>query len=234
MRFYAERPGRVLRQLLADVSVVVWTWVTVLVALRTRELIDRLQAPGRALAEAGTDIRDAFETAATTAQAVPFVGDALADALLDAAGAGGSLSEAGRDQVASVATFSVGAAVLVVAVFAVPVVVVWAALRLRYARLAGAAAAIRDSDTDLLALRALARVPVRRLLTVAPDPAGAWRRADPAAVARLAALELRSLGFRAPTEQPGPSRGTGPDDAHERPNVEHERRNIAHGRLKRR
>src|ERR687890_435369 len=48
-------------------------------------------------------------------------------------------------------------------------------------------------DTDLLALRAITRRPVRRLLRVAPDPAGSWRRDDREVVRELAALELRSL-----------------------------------------
>jgi hypothetical protein len=198
MRFYAERPVRAACQLLADVLVVVWVYLTVVVALRARDLLDQLQAPGRALVGAGDGIRDAFNTAAGAVGGVPFVGDELSGALRGAAGAGVSLSDAGRGQVESVATFSVGTAVMIVAVFAVPVVLVWLTLRLRYARLAGAAVAVRAIDTDLLALRALSRVDVHTLLAVSPDPAAAWRRDDRAVVHRLAALELRSLGLRAP------------------------------------
>ncbi|MGQ0576816.1 MAG: hypothetical protein ACT4RN_21835 [Pseudonocardia sp.] len=74
----------------------------------------------------------------------------------------------------------------------------WLVLRLRYARRARAALAVRAIDADLLALRALARMDLRRLRAVAPDPAAAWRRDDRDVVHRLAALELRSLGLRAP------------------------------------
>lgn len=202
MRFYAERPGRAARQLLADVLVVGWVYLAVTVALRTRELLDQLQGPGNALVGAGDGLRDAFDTAAQAVDAVPLVGDALAGALTRAAGAGVSLSDAGRQQVESVATFSVGAAVVVVSLFAVPVLIVWVTLRVRYARMAGAALVVRAVDTDLLALRALSRVRVRRLLAVSPDPAGAWRRDDRAVVHRLAALELRSLGLHAPAAPP--------------------------------
>lgn len=198
MRFYAERPGRAARQLLADVVVVVWVYLTVVVALRARELLDQLQAPGRALVGAGDGIRDAFAGAAGTVGVVPFVGDELAAALRSAAGAGVSLADAGRGQVESVATFSGGVAVVIVSVFSVPVVVVWATLRLRYAQAARAALAVRTVDTDLLALRALSHLDVRTLLLVSPDPAAAWRRDDRAVVHRLAELELRSLGLRAP------------------------------------
>mgnify|MGYP000681029309 CR=1 FL=1 len=46
-------------------------------------------------------------------------------------------------------------------------------------------------------VRALSRVPVSRLVRVAPDPAAAWRSGDPAVVAALAALELSDLGLHA-------------------------------------
>lgn len=47
---------------------------------------------------------------------------------------------------------------------------------------------------QLLALRALANRPLRRLTAVSPDPVGTWRREDPAALRALATLELRSAG----------------------------------------
>ena len=81
---------------------------------------------------------------------------------------------------------------------ALPVLLMWLPLRLRYARLARSAVTARAVDTDLLALRAITRRPVRRLLKIAPDPAAAWRRDDRDVVRALAALELRSLGLRCP------------------------------------
>jgi hypothetical protein len=88
--------------------------------------------------------------------------------------------------------------VLVAMVGVLPALVIWLPLRIRYARLAGAAVACRERDADLLALRALTSVPVRRLRTVTDDPASSWRRGDPDVVRALAALELRRLGLRAP------------------------------------
>ena len=95
-----------------------------------------------------------------------------------------------------------GTAVGIVVLGALPVLVLWLPLRLRYARLARSAVAVRSVDTDLLALRAIARRPVRRLLAVTPDPAAAWRRDDRDVVHALAALELRSLGLRPPRTPP--------------------------------
>ena len=54
-----------------------------------------------------------------------------------------------------------------------------------------------------------------RLLDVTPDPAGAWRRAEPDAVAGLAALELSRWGCGPPrrTHETGPSGCDGPPPA---------------------
>lgn len=199
MRFYAETPLRVTLQILADVLVVVWVYLCVTGALAAREILLSLQNPALALAGAGEGIRDAFAGAAGTASGIPFVGDDLASALGRGTSAGTSLASAGTQGVETVGLVATSTAVGLVAVFAVPVVFVWLAVRLHYARLATSAVAIRDADTDLLALRALARARVPRLLEVSPDPATAWRRDDRDVVHALAALELRRLGLRAPS-----------------------------------
>jgi hypothetical protein len=68
----------------------------------------------------------------------------------------------------------------------------------RWMRRAGAAAALRAAPAgrDLLALRALATQPLRRLAALGPDVAESWRRGDDTTVDALAALELRGLGMR--------------------------------------
>lgn len=198
MRFYAEHPGRVARQLVADVLVIGWVIVSVFLATTTYTLLNQLQAPGRALVDAGNGISSAFDAGARTASSIPLVGDDIASALTSAGGSGVSLSDAGRQQIDSVATFSTGTAIAIVALFALPVVLLWLTLRLRYAHKARTAVALRDHGTDLLALRALSRVNVLDLMTISPDPAAAWRHGDRAVIHQLAALELRSLGLHAP------------------------------------
>jgi hypothetical protein len=47
----------------------------------------------------------------------------------------------------------------------------------------------------LLALRALANRPPRKLIAVSVDPVGGWRHEDPVTIGALAALELRSAGI---------------------------------------
>ncbi|MCU1661286.1 MAG: hypothetical protein QOI36_6249 [Pseudonocardiales bacterium] len=202
MRFYAERPARVALQLMVDLLAIGWLVLWVLVAGAARDLILGLQGPGRTLVGAGDAMRGAFDDAARTAQQVPLVGDDLARALGTGTGAGESLAAAGREQVETVATVASGAAIAIVLLAAMPVLLVWLPMRVRYARAARSAIAVRSVDSDLLALRAMTRLPVRRLLAVSPDPAAAWRRDDRSVVHGLAALELRSLGLRTPARPP--------------------------------
>jgi hypothetical protein len=203
MRFYAERPLRLLRQVLADVLVVAWVVLVVTVARAAYDLVQQLRSPALTLVTAGEAIRSTFAGAADTAGRVPVVGDDLARSLGTGAGAGASLAAAGREQVQTVTDAALGTAVGIVVLAALPVVLVWLTVRVRYARAARSAVVARRVDSDLLALRALAHMPVRRLLAVSDDPAAAWRRDDRDAVHRLAELELRSLGLRSPRVRAG-------------------------------
>ena len=198
MRFYAERPLRVARQLLADVLVIGWAYLVVTFAQAARSLIDQLQGPAGALTSAGRAVRDTFAGAARTASGIPLVGDDLAKALGVGTGAGESLASAGQRQAQLIDTVGMWASVAIIAFAAVPVVLLWLFVRLRYARTASSAVTARARDLDLLALRALAHQPTKQLLRVAGDPAAAWRRDDAVVVRDLAALELRGLGLRAP------------------------------------
>lgn len=198
MRFYAELPGRCARQLLADGLAAGWLAGFGWLAYQARELVLRLRAPASGLVDAGGTVGDAFAGAARTAARMPLVGEQLAEALRAGEAAGRSLTGSGQQQLELVSTVAAWTAVLIVIVGVLPPLTLWLPLRVHYARSAGAAVASRERDADLLALRALTRVPVRRLRTVADDPAAAWRRADPDVVRGLAALELRRLGLRSP------------------------------------
>jgi hypothetical protein len=198
MRFYAERPLRVAGQLFADVAVIAWVWLVVTFAQAAQDLVRQLQGPAGALTSAGQTVRDTFAGAARTASGIPLVGEDLAKALNVGTGAGDSLAAAGQRQAQLIDTVGLWAAVAIVAFAAVPVVLLWLYVRLRYARTAGSAVVARARDLDLLALRALAHQPTRLLLRVSGDPAAAWRRDDTGVVRDLATLELSALGLRPP------------------------------------
>lgn len=195
MKFYAEHPARLARQLVADLLALAWLLTFCLVGLHIRDQLLRLRAPATGLVDAGAAIGDAFGIAAQGAAMVPFIGDTLAGALRSGESAGRSLSGAGQEQLDLVSTVATNSAMVAVLLGILVPLVLWLPVRLRYARAAGEAAALRTADPDLLALRALTNAPPHRLRTITETPAAAWRRADPETIPALAALELARLGL---------------------------------------
>jgi hypothetical protein len=129
---------------------------------------------------------------------VPVGGDALAAPFNRAADGARSIAAAGRQQVEIAHDMAWILALLLLAVPVALVLLGWLPWRLRWIRRASSASGLRryPPGQDLLALRALANQPLRRLSTVDEDPVAAWRRGDTAVVAALAGLELRRLGLR--------------------------------------
>ncbi|MBV9141121.1 MAG: hypothetical protein JO115_09410 [Pseudonocardiales bacterium] len=202
MRIYAEQRGRAARQVLADVLVLMWVVLVVEMARVAFTLIARLHTPGQRLSGAGQAIHDAFVDAVRSAAKSPVLGGGLARAFDTGARAGNSLTSSGQALSDTVSTLALGTAVAIVVIGVLPPVLVWLTLRIRWITAARSALAVRAVDIDLLALRALTRRPMRRLLTICPDPAAAWRRDDRTALRKLAALELRMLGLREPSQIP--------------------------------
>jgi hypothetical protein len=151
---------------------------------------------GTQVRDGATGIADNLNSAGDSANRIPLVGDtvstplrAASEAALDLAGAGQNLN--------TTATWL--AVLLAIAVAAPPVLAVampWLFLRIQFFRRKWTVIALAQTPAgeQLLALRALANRPLRKLTEVDGDPVGAWRREEPAAVRGLAALELRSAG----------------------------------------
>jgi hypothetical protein len=197
MRLYADTTGRLGRQLFSDVFVLVWLIFWTWLATKLYDLVVSLGVPGEKLASAGDGIANGLRDAGSQAHRVPVAGDALSEPFSRATQRARGLADAGREQVTVVHEM---AWVLALLLLAVPVAVVlfgWLPWRLRWVRRASSAVSLRDGTAgrDLLALRALATQPLRRLSTVDDDPVGAWRRGDPDVLDRLAGLELRHLGL---------------------------------------
>jgi hypothetical protein len=197
VKIYADRPAAALRQVLTDLLVVVWVWFWVWAALRLHDLVEKLAVPGQKLENAGGGIADNLADAGNRINSVPAVGDALASPFEKAAEAARSVAEAGRDQQELVGDLALALALALLVFPLGLVLLVWLPLRVRWMRRAGAAAALRTAPAgrDLLALRALATQPLRRLAALGPDVAESWRRGDDSTVDALAALELRRLGL---------------------------------------
>lgn len=201
MKPYADAPGRFLRQFAGDVIVLAWIAAWTWLGVTARDWINRMAAPGRAMNGAGTSFRDSLNHAGTSAGKVPLVGGPLRDALRSAGSAGGRLATAGQAEQETVGRIALWAMIVLIVLPVVMALALWLPGRVRWMREAGAARRLLRARTeggaDVLALRALVSQPPRKIRSAAgDDPVGAWRRGDPQAVDRLAALQARSLGVR--------------------------------------
>ena len=203
LRPYADRPGRRARQVAADLCVAAWTATWCWVAVQLHQAVTSTAAIAFRLRDGAGGIASNLDAAGGDAGRVPLVGDALAGPLRSAGGAAGTLAGAGQqlgDRITGAALpLAMGLALLAI----LPLLAPWLALRLRYARQAGATSGLAASagGVRVLALRALTNQPTHRLLAVTADPIAGWDRDDTAVTAALADLELRRLGLLA---TPGP------------------------------
>lgn len=196
MKWYADRPVRLTRQLIADLLAVAWIALWIWVATTAHDWVLQLRAPGDGLVNAGGDIRDVFTNAANKARGVPLVGNDLAGALGNGTKAGETLVGAGNAQISVVQDSAFWLAVALVVIPVLFLMITWLPLRLRYARKAGTTAKLRDKP-DLLALRALTSLSPRELARFDGDPAVAWRTGDTDVIDELARRQLAALGVRA-------------------------------------
>ena len=201
VRLYADRPGVGLRQVVTDLLVVAWVGFWIWAATMVYSTVLKLAVPGQKIEGAGEGMAGGLSDAGDKVDNIPAVGDALASPLDKAAGAAGALADAGRAQQEAVHNLAVTLVVLLLIVPLSLVLFVWLPLRVRWIRRASYATVLRRGrgGRDLLALRALANQPLRRLAAIAPDPANAWRDGDDSIVDSLARLELQTLGLRGST-----------------------------------
>lgn len=194
---YATRPGRLLAQLFSDAAVAFWTFVWFLIALAVHNAISTIADAGRQVEHGANGVGRNLESAGHSAQHIPLVGGAVSKPLTAASEAARDIAGAGHSLDTTATWLSVLLALAVAAPPILAVVMPWLVLRLRFFRrkLAVTALATTPAGEQLLALRALANRPLRKLTTVSADPVGAWRREDPITIHGLADLELRSAGI---------------------------------------
>jgi len=204
MRLYADRPDHRTRQVTADLGLLAWAVLWVLVARVVHRAVLVLAEPGRAVADLGRSISDTMGSAAGAADGVPVVGDELAKPF-DALGeAGGSVTGAGEGASAAVATLATVLAVVLVVLPVGWLLLRWLRWRLGWYREASAAdrllahGASGTVDLELLAARAMATAPLPQLARLPAGTGAGWRAGDPAALRALAGLELNRLGLRSP------------------------------------
>ncbi len=201
---YADLPARRARQLLADLSAVVWICCWGYAARVVHDSIAALRGPTDTVRDAGNTFASQMTSAADQLSSLPFIGDRLKAPFEGLTGTGQTIAQAGTDFGVAVdrAALAVG-----LVTFLLPLalaLVLWVPPRLIFIRRATAARKFIDAeaDVDLFAMRALARQPMHRLARLSDDPAGAWRRREPQVVRALAELELRDCGLQLPSSLP--------------------------------
>ena len=196
MKWYADRPVRLTRQLIADLLAAGWVAFWIWVATTAHDWVLELRAPGDGLVNAGGDIRDVFTNAANKARGVPLVGDDLSGALGSGTKAGETLIGAGNTQISVVQDTAFWLATALIVIPVLFLLITWLPLRLRYAFKAANAAKLKDKP-DLLALRALTSLKPKELSKFPSDPAVGWRTGDTDTIDELARRQLAALGVRA-------------------------------------
>jgi hypothetical protein len=200
VRLYADRADRRTLQLAADLGLVVWGVVWVLVARTVHGAVLVLARPGESLTDLGRSVADTMGSAADAASDVPVLGDELATPFGALADAGGAVGGAGGDvrDAATTLAFWLAAALVVLPVGWL--LLRWLAWRLRWVRESTGADRLCGGagDLELLAARAVATAPLPELASLPPGTGAAWRAGDPVATRLLAGLELRRLGLRPP------------------------------------
>jgi hypothetical protein len=195
VKLYAETAGLRARQLLGDLGVLLWIAAWGAAGVGLYRLVERLAAPGRTLERAGSSLASDIADIQEQVGRIPAVGDDLREPFGRLGGVGRTLADAGATQQEVVHQLALWLGVVVVAVPVVALLLVWLPRRVAWAREAGAASRLRrdGADLELFAIRAVANRPLRELRRVTPDPVGALRSGDHAA---LAELELGALGLR--------------------------------------
>lgn len=193
---YATTPGRLFAQLVSDILVAVWAVIWVLVGMAVHAAIATIAEVGRQVQTGADGVSGNLNSAGDSVDNVPLVGEALSAPLRAASEAARDIAGAGQS-LDSTATWL--AWVLALAVAAPPILAVampWLYLRVRFFRRKWTAITLARTPAgeQLLALRALANRPLKKLMDVSMDPVSAWRRDDAIAVRGLADLELRSAG----------------------------------------
>lgn len=200
MKLYADRPVRLLKQLLGDVLVVVLVYLGIRLGRRAHEAVAALAEPGRDAEAAARSLDGTLRGTARDVDDAPLVGGTLAKPFRALASTSRDLAVSAQSYQDTVAQVALLTGVVVAAVPILLLLALWLPRRLAWVVEASAAHRLMRAGpaaAELLAVRALARQPLHRLARLGPDVVTGWRSGDPAATDRLARLELDELGLTA-------------------------------------
>jgi hypothetical protein len=199
VKFYAERPSRVVAQVCGDLLLAAWVAGWLWLGLQLHDAIDALARPAVRVGEASSGLANALTSTSEQVRSLQLIGDVLAspfDAIIAGARELATASVNGQASLLRLADMAVPLTALFPVLFAVTM---WLALRGRWIRRATAVTKLRRSGEGegLLAAQALTSARIDQL---AGFGLGDNPLADPASRRRLATFALRQLGLRTTTD----------------------------------
>lgn len=195
MKIYAERPHRVLYQVVGDLLLVLWVGGWIWLGQQVHDRLDALRRPAVQVGEASRGLADSLASTSDQIRGLQIVGEALAAPFDAIVGGSRQLADASGNTQQAIANL---ADILIVVTALFPILfalTLWAFLRLRWMRSATAAAKVRATGygDSLLAAQALA---AGRLDQIAQYAAPGNPLDDPLTRRQLADYQLRRLGLR--------------------------------------
>lgn len=198
MKLYAERPQRLVRQVVFDVVVAAWLimWWRLGEAVNTEA--DKGMGGAAKLESSAASLSSSLTDTGQRMRKVPLVGDTLQAPFDRSATAANQISVAGHDLGVGVDNLGNLLGLLTMLAPFLFGVALWAAVRLPYVRRATQAAKLRATEAgmDVLALRALQHRSAADLFAISTGPAAGWRVGDADTTRALGELHLRRLGLK--------------------------------------
>ncbi|TQO18556.1 hypothetical protein FB472_0075 [Rhodoglobus vestalii] len=198
MQLYADYAPRRARQVTGDIVALVFIVVWIALGVWVYQLIAAFQQLGIQMQQAGAGFRSTMVELGDTLGSVPLIGTGIRVPFDGASDAGAALETAGQSQQATVLAAATAVGVIISVVPIALILLLWLLPRIRFAQRATEAKNLLSTPggTDLLALRALSSQKLSVLSEISSEVASQWRAGDRATAARLAQLQLRSLGVR--------------------------------------
>ncbi len=197
MKFYADLPGRRVRQFASDIAALLVIVVSLAAGAAVWVQLHRLSVRTASLADTADTSARALSDGVSSLSGIPLVGDQLRGLLGQVGVFTDQTSGNLRGQADQLALAAPVVGIAVAATGLALVTVLWGLARLRWVRRASAVSGPLDADElEVLALSAVVRAAPAQLRRAGPDLARRWRLGDPDAIRSLAGLELRSLGLR--------------------------------------
>lgn len=198
MKLYAERPHRLVRQVVFDVAVLAWLLAWWRIANAVNAEADKGMVGAQKLQTSASSLSGNLTDAGQRLRKVPLVGDTLQEPFDKSAGAADQISASGHQIALGIDDLGNMLGYLTAAAPYLFVALLWFVVRGPYLRKASQATKLRATAAgmDVLALRALQHRSGAELFAVSAGPAAGWRNGDAETTRALGELYLRRLGLR--------------------------------------